>query len=318
MAKRSILVTGCAGFIGSNFTKIFRLQFPAVEIVGIDDLSAGRKNALTPGVVFYKGSITTGKLLDTIFEKHAPEYIFHFAALPRVSYSVEQPAETTETNIGGTVMLLEKARDYKIKRFILSSSSAIYGDAKILPTKESENTPDPLSPYALQKLTDEKFCELAGKLYGFDTVSLRYFNVFGPGQYGDSAYSTVISAWLTGLYFPKDKELFIEGTGKQSRDFCYVDNIVEANIRAMLSKKPLAGRAFNIADGKRISLIEIRKMIESASSKKLMLNKKPSRKGDVRHTHADIGTAMKWLGYTPKVDFAEGLQRTVSWFESRI
>lgn len=315
MAKKSILVTGCAGFIGSNFTQAFAERFPKVEIVGIDDLSAGREDAVTPGVKLYKGSICDAKFVDSVFKKHKPEYVFHFAALPRVSYSVEQPTATTDVNIGGTVVLLEKARDHKIKRFIFSSSSAIYGDAKILPTKESENGPNPVSPYALQKHSGEGFCQLASKLYGFDTVSLRYFNVFGPGQHGDSAYSTVVSAWLTGLYFPKEKELFIEGTGKQSRDFCYVGNVVDANIRAMLAAKDFGGMAINVANGEKTSLVTVRKLIEKFSGRKLDLKQRPPRAGDVRHTHADISRAKKLLGYAPAVSFEEGLKRTIAWFE---
>ncbi len=315
---RAVLVTGCAGFIGSNFVRQFRRKFPKTAIIGIDDFSTGRKDALDRAIKFYQGSILNDKLLNKIFSKHRPEYIFHFAALPRVSYSVEQPVHTSEVNILGTVKLLTKAKDYRAKRFIYSSSSSVYGGAKKLPTKESENAPDPKSPYAVQKLAGEPFCKIFSELYGLDTVCLRYFNVFGPGQYGDSPYSTVVSAWLESLYFPKKKMAFIEGNGNQSRDFCYVDNVVAANILAMNSKKPLGGEMFNVACGSRTTLKEVKQLIEQYSGRVLELQKRPPRIGDVLHTHADISKARKRFGYSPAVDFKKGLKLTVAWFETRI
>ncbi|MBI3046360.1 MAG: NAD-dependent epimerase/dehydratase family protein [Candidatus Harrisonbacteria bacterium] len=314
---KTILVTGCAGFIGSNFVKQFKKEFPKIRIVGIDDFSTGRRKALDKTVTFYKGSILDEKLLEKIFKKHKPEYVFHFAALPRVSYSLEQPYQTTLVNIGGVVALLEKSNKHGIKRFIYSASSAAYGGARILPTKESENLPNPKSPYALQKYVGESFCEIFSGLYGLDTVCLRYFNVFGPGQYGDSPYSTVISAWLEVLYFPKKKPAFLEGDGKQSRDFCYVDNVVQANILAMKCKNKFNGEVFNIAHGERTAVAEVKRLIEKYTGKNLFLEKRPARLGDVRHTHADISKARKWFGYNPKIKFKEGLRRTIQWFQAR-
>jgi len=317
MNAKSILVTGCAGFIGSNFVKQFRKKFPGVRVVGIDDFSTGRRDAVPKGINFYEGSITDGKLLNKIFKLHRPEYVFHFAAVPRVAYSVEHPANTTYTNIYGTVLLLEKSRDYKVKRFIYSSSSSVYGGAKILPTKESQNPPNPISPYGLQKYAGEPFCRIFSELCGLDTISLRYFNVFGPGQYGDSPYATVITSWLTGLFFPKKKKPFLEWDGRQSRDFCYVDNVVNANILAMKSKKRFNGEVFNIAHGERTDLLTVKNLIEKYTGKKLILEKRPPRLGDVRHTHADISKAEKRLGYKPRIDFETGLGKTVEWFKAR-
>ena len=314
---RSILVTGCAGFIGGNFCRQFNDQFPRTKIVGIDDFSTGRKDALSKEVIFYEGSILDPKLIEKIFVKHKPEYVFHFAALPRVSFSVEHPVETSEANILGTVRLLEKSAKHGVKRFIYSSSSSIYGDARFMPTKESENAPDPKSPYAVQKYIGEPFCKVFSDLYGLDTACLRYFNVFGPGQYGDSAYSTVISAWLEALYFPKKKKGFLEGDGKKTRDFCYVDNVVAANILAMKADKPVNGEAFNVAHGERTSMLEVKGLIEKFSGKKLVLEKRPPRIGDVQDTHADISKIRARLGYAPKVDFKKGLMKTVEWFEKR-
>ncbi len=317
MKNKTILVTGCAGFIGSNFCIEFSKQFPKIKIIGLDNLSSGRAEAISKKVTFYKGSILDEKLVDSILSKHKPEYIFNFAAIPRVSYSVEHPFETSHTNICGTIILLEKAAKHKAKRFITSSSSSVYGGAKKLPTKESENLPDPKSPYAAQKYTNEIFCKLFSELYGLDTICLRYFNVFGPGQYGDSAYSTVVSAWLESLYFPKNKKAFIEGDGSQTRDFCYVDNVVLANIGAMKSSKKFGGEAFNIAHGERTTVNEVKQMIEKYSGRKIILEKRPTRVGDVKHTHADISKAKKWFGYKPTVNFEEGLKITVEWFEGR-
>ncbi len=315
---KTILVTGCAGFIGSNFTNTFTKRFPKTKIIGLDDLSSGRREEVGKHVTFYKGSIADGKILDKIFKTHKPEFVFHFAAIPRVSYSVEQPAETTAVNIAGTVLLMEKCKDYKVKRFVFSSSSSVYGGAKKLPTKEHENLPDPKSPYAMQKFAIEPFCKIFSDLYGLDTVCLRYFNVFGPGQFGDSAYSTVISAWLEKMYFPvKGKRAFLEGNGSQSRDFCYVDNVVDANIRAMMMNKPSRGEVFNVANGERTTILEVRKLIEKYTGRKLDLEMRGPRIGDVKHTHADVSKAKKWFGYEPTIDFNTGLKRTITWFEGR-
>ncbi len=314
---QAVLVTGCAGFIGSNFSKAFLARFPKTRMVGIDNFSTGRRDALSRGIVFYEGSVTDTKLLERIFRKHRPQYVFHFAAMPRVSYSMEHPAQTSDANIIGTAALLEASARHGLKRFIYSSSSSVYGGAKKLPTIEKENPPQPISPYALQKYVGELFCKMFSDLYKLDTVSLRYFNVFGPGQYGDSAYATVISGWLEGLYFPKRKKLFLEGDGRQSRDFCYVDNVVEANILAMRARRPLNGEAFNVAGGERTTLLEVKRLVEELSGKKLRPDKKPPRLGDVRHTHADISKARRLIGYRPKVTFGNGLMRTVEWFEKR-
>lgn len=316
--NKAVLVTGCAGFIGSNFVKKFKTEFPETQIVGIDDFSTGRKDAVSPELVFYEGSVLNAGLLDKIFSKHKPEYVFHFAAIPRVSYSVEHPRETTENNVISTVALLEAAKNHGVKRFIYSSSSSIYGGAAKLPTKESENAPDPKSPYAFQKYAGEPLCQIFSELYGLDTVSLRYFNVFGPGQYGDSAYASVISGWLEAIFFPdKNRIPFIEGDGEQSRDFCYIDNVVEANILAMKYPQPLQGEVFNVAYGQRTSINQVRHFIEKLTGKKLELETRPERVGDVKHSHADISKARATLGYEPKVNFEEGLKRTIAWHQKR-
>ncbi|MDP3989060.1 MAG: NAD-dependent epimerase/dehydratase family protein [bacterium] len=316
--KTTIVVTGCAGFIGSNFISTYLKRFPTHHIVGIDDFSSGKREALSPHITFYETSITNKAEIHAIFKKHTPQYVFHFAAIPRVSYSVEHPIESSEANIIGTITILDAAATHGVLRVINSSSSSVYGGAKHLPTKEAENPPNPQSPYAAQKLSSEIFCALWSSLYGLDTVSLRYFNVYGPGQYGDSPYSTVVSAWLEGLYFPSQKHPFIEGTGNRSRDLSYIENVVHANILAAHAKKPLKGAAINIGNGERHTIKEVGRLIEKYSGRKLVLEKRPSRKGDVTHTHANCTLAKKRIGYTPIVPFEEGLQRTVAWFKERI
>ena len=317
VGPKCILVTGCAGFIGSNFVAEFVRRFPKARIVGIDDLSSGRIERVHGSVLFHELSILEREKIDALFSKHRPEFVFHFAAIPRVSYSVEHPFETADVNILGTIALLASAHAHGARRFIFSSSSSVYGGAKILPTKEGDNAPNPRSPYALQKYVGELQCALFSRLYGLDTVSLRYFNVFGPEQSGDSAYSTVIAAWLEALFFPGKTAGFIEGTGTQSRDFCYVDNVVEANMLAMQAPQKIDGGVFNIGHGERTSLLEVKKLIEKYTGKELDLQKRKPRTGDVRHTHADISKAQKHLGYAPRIDFAEGLRRTVEWHQKR-
>lgn len=311
----SILVTGCAGFIGSNFVRIFRQKYPQTAVIGIDNFSTGRREALDKNIAFYEGSIEDKKLLEQIFSKHKPEYVFHFAAIPRVSFSVEQPTESTKSNITGTVALLEASKNHGVKRFIFSSSSSIYGGDAPLPTKESSPA-SPKSPYALQKYVGEEFCRLFSKLFEMDTVVLRYFNVFGPGQYGDSPYSTVLSSWLESVFFPSGKKSYLEGNGEQSRDFCYVENVVNANLLAMESKNKFRGEAFNIANGQRTSLNQSRELIEKFTGKKVDLEMRPPRIGDVLHSHADVSLAEKVLGYKPTVNFEEGLKRTIEWYRN--
>lgn len=312
MKPKSILVTGSAGFIGGNFARQFNKKYPKTTVIGLDIVQSKNGEKF-----FYKGSICNEKILDKIFSLHKPEYVFHFAAIPRVSYSVLHPAETTHTNIYGTALLLEKCRDYKVKRFIFSSSSSVYGGAKKLPTKESENLPDPKSPYAAHKLADEILCKLASELYGLDTVSLRYFNVYGPGQYGWMPYSTVSSAWLEMLYFGKGEKPFVEGDFKKSRDFSYVDDVVVANIKAMQFGKKFGGDVFNIGAGERTDLATVKKLIEKYSGMKLELEKRPPRIGDVRHTLASIDKARRVFGYKPETSFEEGLKRMVEWYKQR-
>ncbi len=317
MKSTTILVTGCAGFIGSNFVSTFREKFPTTNIVGLDDFSTGRRGAVDPSITFIEGSVLNASLVEKLFRQYKPKYVFHFSAIPRVSYSIEHPIESSEVNIMGTVHLLDAAKNFGTKRFIYSASSSVYGGAKKLPTKESENSPNPRSPYAIQKYVGELYCKTYSDLFEIDSVCLRYFNAFGPGQYGDSPYSSVISSWLEALYLPGKTKPFLEGDGKQTRDFCYIDNVVQANILAMQHKERLGGDVFNIAYGEKTTLNNVRSLIEELSGRQLVLEMRPARIGDVRRSLADISKAKTTLGYNPKVDFKTGLEKTVAWFEAR-
>lgn len=311
---KTILVTGCTGFIGSNFVKQFKKKFPKTQIVGVSTSSTEKINPSDLPMTFYKGSILDAHLLETIFSKHKPEYVFHLAGNSRVSYGIEEPRKSSELHIIGTIALLEASRNHNIKRFIYASSVAVYGDSKKIPLKESQTPATQESPHALQKRTCEQFCKIFSNTFNLDTVCLRYFQIFGPGQYG---YSSVISTWLESLYFPKNKKAFIEGDGSQSRDFCYIDNVVSANILAMRSKDNFNGDTFNIASGNKIKLNEIRGLIEKYTGKKLDLDERPERKGEAKESCADISKAKETLGYTPVVPFEKGLSLTVEWFKNR-
>jgi nucleoside-diphosphate-sugar epimerase len=212
------------------------------------------------------------------------------------------------------VALLEASKNHGVKRFIYASSVAVYGDSKKIPLKESQTPVLHHSPHALQKYTCEQFCNIFSESFGLDTVCLRYFQIFGPGQYG---YSSVISTWLESMYFPKAKKAFIEGDGSQSRDFCYIDNVVNANILAMKSKNNFNGAAINIASGSKIKLNDIRTLIEKYTGRKLDLDVRPKRTGEAKDSCADINKAKELLGYAPKVEFEKGLKMTVAWFKER-
>lgn len=321
-----VLVTGGFGFIGSNLVKKLHEENYTIDIV--DDLSSGNFDSLEE----YKIRKSMAQIMHSIdetgrdfirffhcdfafsgiLEKVALgnyDCIFHLAAVPRVSFSVENPAETTEVNLMNTVKLFDAARIGKT-RIIFSSSSSVYGGADIMPTPES-TIKKPKSPYAWQKSACEDIAKVYGSLYDdSDIVCLRYFNVFGPGQYGDSPYSTAVSAWChatkNGLSCRSD------GDGTQSRDMCYVDNVVDANILSSKVKERWRGQCFNIACSDSVTNGEILTyFIDNFGSK---VHTAPWRPGDVMHTCADITRAKEAFGYTPKVRFWEGLEKTVKWW----
>lgn len=306
-----ILVTGGAGFIGSNLVDNFQRQDFEVDVV--DDLSNGYSAFVPPAIIaddrLLVMDFASDAVLDRIRER-CYDVVVHLAAQPRVSYSVERPFETHMTNVESTLRLVDACRG-NIQRFVFASSSAVYGDVVSLPTKESDEKRY-RSPYALHKLTVEEYLRLYGSLYDFDSVSLRFFNVFGPRQMGGSPYSTAVSAWINAIM--KDQPMRSDGDGSQSRDMCHVSNVVDACHRAATSKKSFRGEAYNVGCGASMTNKEILDYLKSKfpSAKH---HDAPWRAGDVMHTLADITAIKESLGYSPVAHFWEGLDSTIQWYQ---
>jgi len=306
-----ILVTGGAGFIGSNVVLECLRRGHNLDIV--DDLSNGHVEFLPQQLFendnFYMCSFDSETILNRIRSK-SYDVVIHLAAVPRVSYSVEHPLETHNKNVDATVRLIEACRG-NIKRFVFASSSSVYGGAELLPT-DTEQPKDPKSPYALQKSIIEDYLKLYNSLYEFDSVSLRFFNVFGPNQLGGSPYSTAVSAWLDSIM--AGESMRSDGDGSQSRDMCYVDNVVDACLRSAESEKHLNGIVLNVACGDRTTNKEILEYL----LKKFPGSKyydAPWRPGDVMHTQADVSLTEQVLGYKPLVRFWDGLDKTIMWYQ---
>jgi nucleoside-diphosphate-sugar epimerase len=307
-----VLVTGGAGFIGSNLTESLLKRRHFVRV--LDDFSTGKRENLIFGKEYPSLEILEGDIRDLRTCKKAikgVEYIFHQAALPSVQRSVEDPGTSNAINVGGTLNILLAAKEEGVKRVIYASSSSIYGDTPTLPKRE-EMPPHPLSPYALQKYIGEQYCRLFYQLYGLDSVSLRYFNIFGPKQDPNSVYSAVIPRFIDALIHDRPPVIF--GDGEQSRDFTFIENVVQANLLAM-SAGHLRGEAMNIACGKRISLNQLLKILKKILGSKLAPIYQEPRKGDVRHSLADIRKSKKSINYMPKVGTEEGLNKTVEFFQ---
>lgn len=303
------IITGGAGFIGSHLAE--ELVRKKKKVVVIDNLSTGNLNnlvAIRHKIKFIKGDILNFKLLKETIKKD--DIIFHQAALPSVARSLQDPLLSNRVNVEGTLNVLISARDNKAKRVVFASSSSVYGDSVKLPKTESM-CQNPKSPYALTKLTAETYMRLFYKLYGLETVSLRYFNVFGPRQDPSSQYSAVIPKFVSLI--KEGKQPVIYGDGKQSRDFTYVANVVSANILASESKKA-SGEFMNVACGERFTLVKLIKELEKIIGKKVTIDFSDERKGDVKHSLADIRKAKELLGYEVKVKFSDGLRKTVNSF----
>jgi len=310
------IVTGSNGFIGYNLCQ--QLKKLDWQVLGIDDLSNGRKDNVVEGFRYEWAKIEDLANTRKLVRDFQPDAIFHFAALPRVAYSVENPFTTATANVLGTMSVLEavvKEGMVEKTRVVASSSSSVYGGAELMPTPESHPC-QPQSPYALEKYHGEQWCSMFASLYGLDVVSLRYFNVFGPHALFGGAYSTVLSAWLYNLYVDSSYRPFLEGDGTQTRDFCFVDNAVQANIRAATRKERFSGQAVNVAQGSSHSLLECKDLLQRISGKELDLVQKTPRVGDVKHTLADISLAKSELAYSPSVDFEDQVAQMASWYES--
>ena len=302
------LVSGGAGFIGSSLVRRLLARGDKVRVV--DDFSTGLRSNLEE--VRSRIELIEGDLADFDVARKAADgvqFVLHQGAIPSVPRSIEDPIGCNRSNVTATMNLLVAARDAKVKRFVYASSSSVYGNSKVLPKVETmpEN---PISPYALAKLTGEKYCRIFYEIYGLPTVCLRYFNVFGPRQDPNSPYSAVISSFVDSSL--KGCRPRVHGDGEQSRDFTFVENVVEANLLSCTAEGA-AGKAFNIGTGKRHTLNKVLRDLSEIVGSEMKPQYGDSRPGDVRHSLADIGQARTLLGYDPQVSFEEGLRRTVEW-----
>jgi nucleoside-diphosphate-sugar epimerase len=307
-----VLVTGGAGFVGSHIAAALVEQGAKVRI--IDDLSTGYRrniNELASQVDFIEANIRDDQTLRRALTD--VELVFHEAAIPSVPRSVERPIETHEATANGTFALLLAARDQKVRRVIYAASSSAYGDQLESPKRE-DMRPAPLSPYAVAKLMGEYYCQVFTHVYGLETVSLRYFNVFGPRQDPSSQYSGVISRFMDALI--NGTQPVIYGDGEQSRDFTYVGNVIDANFRAAESTAAV-GRVINVANGESVTLNELlEKMKQVVGHRDVSPRYEPSRRGDVRHSLADLTLARELLGYEPSVGLEDGLRQTFDWWKT--
>lgn len=308
MSKRA-LVTGGAGFIGSNLTSALLKGGWHVDVV--DDMSNGHSEFVPAGInFFYANDFSASKVIAAV-NSQGYDVVFHLAAQPRVSYSVERPVETHDINVSRTLSLLDACRS-KVGRFVFASSSSVYGDGCGLPTDEMSPL-RPQSPYATQKLVMEEYLRLYSRLYGLDSVALRFFNVYGTNQLGGSPYSTAVSAWLTAIH--RDQSMRFDGDGSQTRDMVHVDDVVAALIGAACHGRDLCGEAFNIGTGRAVSNIAIRDALLTRYPN-AKWHSAPPRVGDVKHTLASVSKARDVFGYVPQVHFDEGLLKTIEWYES--
>ena len=306
------LVTGGAGFIGSHIAGALAADGARVRV--LDDLSTGHRENLDEiegDVDFIQGSVADEQLLAKALEN--VELIFHEAAIPSVPRSVEAPRNTHVASVDGTFALLLAAKEAGVKRVVYAASSSAYGDQPTLP-KVEQMAPDPLSPYAVAKLVGEYYCRVFTRVYGLETVSLRYFNVFGPRQDPGSQYSGVVSRFISSLL--SDERPVIFGDGEQSRDFTYIENVIAANLSAASSPNA-SGHVINVANGQRITLNELLDELKELTGRTdVTAEYREPRVGDVRHSLADITMARELLGYESKVDLREGLKRTLEWWKT--
>jgi nucleoside-diphosphate-sugar epimerase len=304
------LVTGGAGFIGSHLTEELVRRGERVRVV--DSLITGKRQNLAhiPGVEFIQGDLADPAVARAAVQ--GVEYVLHQAAIPSVPRSVEDPMTSHRANVDASLNVLLASREAGVKRIVYAGSSSAYGNSATLPKVETMPT-NPLSPYALQKLVAEEYCRLFTQLYGLETVTIRYFNVFGPRQDPSSPYSGVISLFISALAEGKRPNIY--GDGGQTRDFTYVANVVDGVLRACQAPKA-SGEVINVATGGRISLNELFTTLRDLLGARVEPTYAPPRPGDVRDSQADISKAERLLGYKPLVDLQEGLKRTVAWFKS--
>lgn len=310
------LVTGGAGFIGSNLCEaILEMGY---KVKCLDNLSIGKRQNVdlflnNPNYTFIKGDITD---LDTCMDAcEGVDYVLHQAAWGSVPRSIEQPLYYEKVNITGTLNMLEAARQRGVKKFVYASSSSVYGDSPILPKLEGQEG-NLLSPYALTKRADEEYGKLYYQLYQLNTYGLRYFNVFGRRQNPDGAYAAVIPKFIKMLL--SNEQPVIYGNGKQSRDFTYIENVIEANIKACKAADSSAGQVYNIAYGGREYLIDIYYSLANALGKNIEPKYEMDRPGDIKHSNADISKARRCLGYEAEWSFEQGIKEAIKWYKENL
>jgi len=310
MKDKHVVITGGAGFIGSN---IARKLYDENKVTILDDLSTGHIENIQSmldeeKIDFVKGSITDLSLVQDVFSD--TDIVFHEAAIPSVPRSVDDPIKSNNANINGTLNVLVAARDNNVQKVVYASSSSVYGDSPSLP-KHEEMTPNPLSPYAVNKLAAEYYCQVFTGVYGLKTVALRYFNVFGPYQDPAGAYAAVIPKFIDLI--SQGKSPIIYGDGSQSRDFTFIDNVVQANIKA--AENPDISGVFNAACGTKITVNDLAKELMNIIGREVDITYEPPRTGDILHSLADSSKAKNSFGYEPTVSINDGLKETVAWFQ---
>ena len=310
------LVTGGAGFIGSNLCEV--LLNKGYKVKCLDNLSNGKQENVdlfinNPNYIFIEGDIRN---LDTCIEAcQGVHYVLNQAAWGSVPRSIEMPLLYEEINIRGTINMMEAARKNNVKKFVYASSSSVYGDEPNLPKKEGREG-RLLSPYALTKMVDEEYGKLYSKLYGLDTYGLRYFNVFGKRQNPNGEYAAVIPKFINQIL--NDERPMINGDGKQSRDFTYIENVIEANLKACKASSQVAGESFNIAYGGREYLIDVYNYLCKELGKNVQPIFASERKGDIKHSNADISKAREMIGYNPSWSFESGIQAVIEWYKENL
>lgn len=312
MRMSTYLITGGAGFIGSNIAESLLERGEEVRI--LDNFSTGKRENIAhlDGVELIEGDIRDLEVVKKAVK--GTDFCLHQAALPSVARSVENPVESNDVNVGGTLNVLVAAVEASVKRFVYASSSSVYGDTPTLPKIENM-TPRPLSPYAVSKLAGELYVNSFGRVHGLETIILRYFNVFGPRQDPTSKYAAVIPAFVSAISNSQNPTIY--GDGEQSRDFTYVGNVVAANIAACHSPASAVGGTYNTACGSRTTVNELAEQIARILKCELEPLHVAPRPGDVRHSCADISAARRELGYEPRIVLKDGLAKTVEWFTSK-
>lgn len=307
------LVTGGAGFIGSHIVR--RLLSEGAKVRVIDNLSTGpieRLDEMKGSIEFVQGDLADNQVSDEVVT--GIDFVLHQAAIPSVQRSIADPVTTNRANVTATLNVLESSRKAGVRRVVYAASSSAYGDTEVLP-KHEKMPADPLSPYALQKFVGERYCRLYWNLFGLETVCLRYFNVFGPSQDPHSEYSAVIPKFITSML--SGKTVTIYGDGEQSRDFTYVENVVDANLLALRASQA-PGNVCNIGCGERITLNALVRLLEETTKVTAQVKYGEPKRGDVRHSLADIGLARSVLGYEPRVSVRKGLENTVESFTKAV